>query len=108
MDSCTSTPAGSLPPQVRLESQARLFKALSDPNRLWLLHRLLEGEVCVCDLLSELSLSQATLSHHLKVLLEAQLVRSRRSGRWNFYQTTLLGRSLLSSLEDLPMEAPAA
>ncbi len=99
MDSCcNSAPPPAMPSPQALSEQARLFKVLADASRLWLLHRLLEGEVCVCDLLSELPLSQATLSHHLRVLSEADLVSSSKRGRWNFYQTTARGRALVGSV----------
>ncbi len=93
---CRSTPAPPhLPSRSELEARSQLFKALADPSRLWLLHRLRDGEVCVCDLLVDLGLAQATLSHHLRVLLAAELVGRRRSGRWSFYQTTPLGLTFL-------------
>ncbi len=95
---CNSTPSPAMPSQQDLSERARIFKVLGDASRLWLLHRLLEGEVCVCDLLTELPLSQATLSHHLRVLSEADLVSSRKSGRWNFYQTTARGRTLVGTV----------
>lgn len=67
---------------------ARGFNALSDPVRLRVLSILAaspQGEVCVCDLVGPLAKSQPTISHHLKVLSEAGLVRGDRRGKWVWY-----------------------
>lgn len=74
------------------------FSALADPVRLRLLSILAaapEGEVCVCDLVDPLGKSQPTVSHHLKVLGDAGLVRGERRGKWVWYS---LERGRLSSL----------
>ncbi|MFO8076007.1 MAG: ArsR/SmtB family transcription factor [Actinomycetota bacterium] len=68
-----------------LARRAELFKALGDPLRLSILDRLAAGPRCVCDLREELSIAGNLLSHHLKVLREAGLVRSERQGRWVTY-----------------------
>jgi ArsR family transcriptional regulator len=74
------------------ESATRLagaFGALADPARLRLLSMIAasEGqEACVCDLTAPVGLSQPTVSHHLKVLLEAGLVRREQRGRWAYYR----------------------
>jgi ArsR family transcriptional regulator len=67
---------------------ARGFSALSDPARLRLLSILAgapEGEACVCELVELVGRSQGTVSHHLKTLAEAGLVRGERRGRWVWY-----------------------
>jgi len=67
---------------------ARMFKALGDPVRLQLLSRVAShagGEACVCDLSVGLDLTQPTISHHLKVLREAGLLRCERRGTWVYY-----------------------
>lgn len=63
-----------------------LFQALADENRLRIVEVLRSGEHCVCDLQASLDLGQSLLSHHLRVLREAGVVRSRRDGRWVHYQ----------------------
>ena len=63
----------------------RVFKALSDEQRVRVLQMLCEGETCACHLLEDLEISQPTLSHHMKILCESGIVRSRRAGRWNYY-----------------------
>jgi len=63
----------------------RVFKALSDEQRVRVLELLCEGETCACSLLEDLEISQPTLSHHMKILCESGIVRSRRAGKWNYY-----------------------
>jgi len=70
------------------ETRARLLpvlQALADENRLRILEVLRGGERCVCELQEPLEMAQSLLSHHLKVLREAGLVRHRREGRWVHY-----------------------
>jgi ArsR family transcriptional regulator len=65
------------------------FHALSDPLRLKVLDLLRQQELCVCDLCEQLEVPQSKLSFHLKVLKEAELVRSRQEGRWIYYSLNL-------------------
>ncbi len=68
---------------------ARAFKALGDPARVRLLSLIAaapSGEACVCDLVDALDLSQPTISHHLRLLLEAGLVDRDRRGTWSYYR----------------------
>ncbi|HRY52449.1 MAG TPA: metalloregulator ArsR/SmtB family transcription factor [Candidatus Portnoybacteria bacterium] len=64
---------------------SHLLNALSDANRLGIILFLGKGEKCVCDILGHLKLPQNLVSHHLKVLRQKQLIKSRREGRWIFY-----------------------
>ena len=63
----------------------RIFRALSDENRIRVLELLSHGEQCACVLISDLRISQPTLSHHMKILCASGLVKSRRVGKWNYY-----------------------
>ncbi len=68
---------------------AAVLKALADPARLRLLSMIAAhegGEACVCDLTEPLALSQPTVSHHLKVLLDAGLVTRDKRGVWAYYR----------------------
>jgi ArsR family transcriptional regulator, arsenate/arsenite/antimonite-responsive transcriptional repressor len=65
------------------------FHALSEPLRLQVLDLLRERELCVCDLCEALEVAQSKLSFHLKVLREAELIRSRQEGRWIYYSLNL-------------------
>lgn len=64
---------------------AQAFKALADENRIHILRLLGGGERCACDLLEALEISQPTLSHHMKILVDAELVTGRREGKWMHY-----------------------
>lgn len=70
------------------EELARLLKAVADPTRLQLLS-LLRGQsecsACVCDLTEPLGLSQPTVSHHLKVLVDAGILTREKRGYWTWY-----------------------
>lgn len=64
---------------------ARIFKAIGDENRLQILALLRNGERCACKLLEDLEISQSTLSHHMKLLCDAGLVKGRKEGKWVHY-----------------------
>ncbi|MFW0772622.1 ArsR/SmtB family transcription factor [Paenarthrobacter nitroguajacolicus] len=68
--------------------KAVVFKALGDPNRLRLLSMVkaeASGEACVCDLTEPLGLGQPTVSHHLKILVDAGLLHRQKRGTWAYY-----------------------
>ena len=64
---------------------AQLFKVLADENRLKIIELLIKGETCGCTLIDKLSISQPTLSYHLKMISEAGLARSEKNGNWKNY-----------------------
>ncbi len=67
---------------------ARALKAVAEPQRVKILHRLASAApdgVCVCDLTAPLGISQPSVSHHLRVLLDAGLVSRRRQGSFAYY-----------------------
>lgn len=63
----------------------KVFKALGDPKRAMIIDMLSCGELCACMILEEFEMSQSTLSHHMKLLCECGLVRSRNEGKWTYY-----------------------
>ena len=65
---------------------ARVFKAFCDENRLQILELLRGGEKCACRLLEEMSISQPTLSHHMKILCDSGIVVGRKEGKWMHYR----------------------
>ncbi|GGU17496.1 ArsR/SmtB family transcription factor [Nocardioides albus] len=84
---CSPVTAGVLD-DGQAEVLARMFKALGDPNRVKLLSIIAasEGrEACVCDLTEPVGLSQPTVSHHMKLLVEAGLVAREQRGRWAYF-----------------------
>ena len=68
-----------------IKTQSRLFKALADKTRLKILALLSIREMCVCEVMVALDLTQPTASHHLGILEKANLVKSKREGKWVFY-----------------------
>ncbi|MDS0524517.1 metalloregulator ArsR/SmtB family transcription factor [Clostridium sp. SHJSY1] len=72
--------------EKELEVNAKIFKALSDPNRLKIIEILTCEEKCACEILNQFDFTQPTLSHHMKVLMECGLVVSRKEGTWNYYK----------------------
>ena len=65
---------------------ALIFKAFCDENRLQILELLRGGEKCACKLLEEMSISQPTLSHHMKILCDSGIVVGRKEGKWMHYR----------------------
>ena len=63
----------------------RFFKTLSDPTRLRIILLLLNRNLCVCELLFVLKMSQSRISHQLKILRDAGLVEDKRDGKWIIY-----------------------
>ena len=64
---------------------ALMYKALSDENRIRILKLLQSGEKCACVLLEDLQITQPTLSHHMKILCESEIVVGRKDGKWTHY-----------------------
>jgi ArsR family transcriptional regulator, arsenate/arsenite/antimonite-responsive transcriptional repressor len=88
-----------------------ITKALSDETRVRALMLLQNGELCVCQIIEMLRLAPSTVSKHLTILLQADLVQRRKEGIWHYYRladppaNSLVGQSLewvLSSLKQSP------
>ena len=87
---------------------ARVFKAFCDENRLQILELLRGGEKCACRLLEEMSISQPTLSHHMKILCDSGIVVGRKEGKWMHYRLSPEGiRIAKDSLTGLTASDPA-
>lgn len=80
-----------------IEEYVPILKALADPNRLAIIEHLTRGEACVCELLELFSVTQPTLSHHMRILSEAGLVSGRREGKWIHYS---INEQRLQSFKD--------
>ena len=82
---------------------AQMFKALGDPTRVRLLSMIAAqsgGEACVCDLTEPVGLSQPTVSHHMKRLVDAGLVTREQRGKWAYYAIVPEILSMLSAALD--------
>nr|MDD6335341.1 metalloregulator ArsR/SmtB family transcription factor [bacterium] len=75
----------AMPQEETLYDLADFFKVFSDSTRIKMLYVLLEAEVCVCDLAQLLGMSQSAISHQLRLLKQAHLVKFRREGKTVFY-----------------------
>ena len=70
---------------VGFREDVRKIKALTDENRLAIMLALQHGEKCGCVLLEELNITQSTLSHHMRILCDSDLVVGRKDGKWMYY-----------------------
>jgi ArsR family transcriptional regulator len=70
---------------------ARVFKAFCDEKRLMILEMLQSGEKCACVLLEKFNITQPTLSHHMKILVESEIVSARKQGKWTHYSISTTG-----------------
>ncbi|MDU0451389.1 ArsR/SmtB family transcription factor [Staphylococcus chromogenes] len=68
------------------QTLAQQLKIISDVNRLEIINMLSCGELCACDLLEHFQISQPTLSHHMKILVEGNMVNMRKEGNKRMYQ----------------------
>ena len=75
-----------LPSDRELDFKTRIFKVISDNNRLKILEMLRGGELCQCEIVPIIDQSQPTVSRHLRLLEEAGLIRSRRDGVRMIYE----------------------
>ena len=74
-----------MPQEETLYDLAELFKVFGDSTRIKILWALDEAEMCVCDIAFLLNMTQSAISHQLRVLKQAELVKSRREGKIVFY-----------------------
>ncbi len=74
-----------MPCEENLYDLAELFKVFGDTTRIRILYVLFEAEMCVCDIAEILNMTQSAISHQLKVLKQAKLVRNRREGKQIYY-----------------------
>lgn len=76
---------GNIPDMEITESLAEAFKVFGDPTRLRILFALKDNELCVCDLSILLDMTQSSISHQLRTLRDAKLVKGRKDGRYMVY-----------------------
>ena len=74
-----------MPKEGKLQELADMFKVFGDSTRMKILYILSEEEMCVCDLASLIGISQSAISHQLRILKQARLVKYRRDGKVIFY-----------------------
>ncbi len=84
---CPAVSTGTSVSRTQAETYASWFKALADPTRIQILNLLASAEapVCVCEITEQFPYSQATISHHLKVLRDTCFIFSERRGTFMYY-----------------------
>lgn len=73
------------PDDVMIDDMAELFKVFGDPTRVKILYTLFDREMCVCDIAEYLEMTQSAISHQLRTLKKARLVKFRKEGKTVFY-----------------------
>lgn len=71
----------------QINHKTRILKALANETRLKMVHLLRDKEMCVCELMVALNLTQPTASHHLNILENTSIIQNRKDGRWVFYRS---------------------
>jgi ArsR family transcriptional regulator len=84
-----------------MQREARIFKAIADETRLRILTLLLEGELCVCEIIAALELPQSTISRHLAYLRNSGWVHDRRQGVWMYYRLNEGDQAMIKELKPL-------
>ena len=82
------------------EANSKVFKAFCDENRLMILEILQSGEKCACHLLEKINISQSTLSHHMKILCDSNIVVGRKEGKWTHYSINPQGCEVAKKILD--------
>jgi ArsR family transcriptional regulator, arsenate/arsenite/antimonite-responsive transcriptional repressor len=99
-ESCSPVVGGVLT-MPEAESLAAVLKAIAEPTRLRLVSLVVahaDAEACVCDLTEPVGLSQPTVSHHLKILVDAGVLQRQQRGKWAYYR---LVPETLAAISDL-------
>ena len=89
LETCCSPVTGQVLGQADAERLAGALKAIADPARLRLISMVAasaSGEVCVCDFTGPIGLSQPTVSHHLKILVDGGVLAREQRGKWAYYR----------------------
>jgi ArsR family transcriptional regulator len=104
---CSPVTGGVLDPES-VERLAHTFKALGDPTRVRLLSLIAAtegGEACICDLTGPVGLAQPTVSHHMRLLVDAGLVTRDQRGKWAYYAAVPAAFGALSDALRLDRQA---
>lgn len=97
---CCSPLTGGVLDTRAAERLASIFKALADPARVKLVSLIAAadgGEACICDLTAPLGLTQPTVSHHMKILVDAGLVGREQRGKWAYYRVNAFALDQVAS-----------
>jgi ArsR family transcriptional regulator, arsenate/arsenite/antimonite-responsive transcriptional repressor len=100
---CCAPLAADVLSDEEAEATAELFRALADPARVRIMNLLATSDeaVCACNLIEPLALSQPTVSHHLKKLLDAGLIEREQRGKWAYFSLKRDAVETLAAVADL-------
>jgi len=70
---------------IQMQKILEILKILSDETRLKIVSLLAENELCVCELMEALRMSQSRISNHLRILRNTGIIEAKREGKWIFY-----------------------
>src|SRR5215203_6968063 len=105
---CCSPVVGQVMTVDEAESLATVLKAIAEPTRLRLVSLIAahaDAEACVCDLTAPVGLSQPTVSHHLKILVDAGVLQREQRGKWAYYKLVPETLTSISQLLTPPTSA---
>ena len=83
--------------KINSEQFVGIMESLSDPIRINILELMMDGEICVCDIVNVTGLSQSKISYHIKILKDSGLISDRQEGRWVYYKLDL---EILSDIQN--------
>ena len=83
--------------KINSEQFVGVMESLSDPIRINILELMMNGEICVCDIVKVTGLSQSKISYHIKILKDSGLICDRQEGRWVYYK---LDSEVLSDIQN--------
>ncbi len=98
---------GDFTDRHELRELADLLKSMADETRLVILTMLQDGEMCVCEIMEGLPVSQPAVSHHLRTLRQAGLINDRRQGKWIYYSLNHEAFEFAATLLDRMLFQPA-
>ena len=75
--------------KINSEQFVGIMESLSDPIRINILELMMNGEICVCDIVKVTGLAQSKISYHIKILKDSGLISDRQEGRWVYYKLDL-------------------
>ena len=88
-----------MPGDDEIQRQSDIIKSLGDPTRLKIIYLLEHGELCVCEIMEALNKPQPTVSHHMNLLKNADLLKWRKQGVWTHYK--LADPKIIYHLKDI-------
>lgn len=89
----------NLPEETETNEKVDIFKAMADPTRLKILYLLEGNKLCACQIVNALDKPQPTISHHLSILIKANLVKWEKTGKWKYFQ--LNNNDLIKIIEQI-------